>query len=293
MTTIKDMMIETEFMKLYEELLSINEDTLLNEAGDFGGYKKAFLNFAKGLYYVRFEAEDGQRVKPEGKEISSTDIAPETTKQSQAGTAKELGDKIIGPNSNIEVEFKDNVPTQRELTSRELVAKSNRKLGAKQRIQYTKKQQNAETGEVENVYTIYDTYASVLHHMDTDHGHNAKLRDYTYKPTNGDPSKTKVFSLTDDGLYNYVLVSANTQKQASYGHMLIHVLILIVAALKETKENEPIISLITGALDRQLIANNGEATVFTIFDPNASDIIKTKKLNSISALYAEIKSNPN
>ena len=275
--------MDFEFISLYEELAEINEEATLLE-GDYGGYKKAFLNFVNGLYYVKYEKDETEkRVKKANKQISNTNLAPVSTKISGKMSSKELADKA----EINKKEFNAKTDTLTDRSDKDLVHLFNKSVAARQVATYSGTRMNDETEQEEKVYAVYERYPSVLHHMNANHEDNAILRSYSY---NG--KSTAVFSATDPKLFNYVLITASTPNQAKYGHMLIHLAALIIAAIGETANHKSLIGTIMNALDTQLVANNGEGkTVFTIYDPQAE--FKISNFGKLYDLYKAIKDNNN
>jgi hypothetical protein len=268
------MNFDFDFFNMYDNLGMLNEHVVLTE-GDYGKYKKAFLNFINGLYY---DANN---------KISDATLAPRTTKISTAKAASELaGDANV---NTTETNFETG--SQQERSPRDIVRAVNRSIPKNQVALYSKKRVNPETGEKENLYTVYNKYPSILHHMNADHSDNAIVKGYTYTdPNNGEKTRTSVFFADDPKLYNYVLITANQQSQAKYGHMMIHLLAMIIASVGSMDTD--LLDKIIGALDAALTNNNNGSTIFTIYVNDASKNY-IEEFYTLSGLYNAIKDNPN
>lgn len=275
-----------DFLHLYEELTEINEAALLIE-GNHGAPKKAFLNLVQGLYYTKFNPDPGKRIKQDQKEISNSTIAPVTTKISQAKSAAELASETDVNTTETNIENGE----QRDLTSGEVIHKVNKSIAAGQIALFNKKHINPETGEEESLYTVYNKYPSILHHMNAEHNDDAVIRSYTFTdPSSNKKTQTSVFCIEDPKLFNYVLITANTHAQAKYGHMMIHLLAMIIASVGP--ENTALIDNIIIALDAALANNNKGSTLFTIFTGIEADNY-IKEFTNLKQLYETIKDNEN
>ena len=282
--------MDFDFLHLYEELSSINEETSLME-GNFGNPNKAFLNFAKGWYYTEFNLEPGEtRVRKDNKKISDDTIKPQSTKLSAPKSAQELASDT-GVNT-IATDFETGEQSKRSTAEIiHMVNKSSKKDN--QFAAYSKKRTNPETGEVENLYTVYTKYPSILHHMNANHDDDATIRWYRYTDNETNKKKsTPVFYIKDEKLFNYVLITANTPDMAKYGHMLIHLLAMIVASLGDKAKDDNLLAQIIDALDLALANNNNSSTIFTIYTgKEANGYIA--EFTSLKGLYNAIKDNSN
>ena len=252
---------ETDFMKLYESLLSINEDTILSEAGkhEHGKYKKAFLNLINGLYYDsnantfvgNQDNVHNTKVKVGGtlqdmiKYVNDTDPAnpkvPENTIDAKTDTVEPLSDE-------------------------QKISLVNRRLKSGQRAIATKKVVDDSGNEV-NYYSVYELTPSILHHVNGEHDDNAFVKGYRYEDTVDHKQKyTSVFVSGNSTLTNYILITAKTNKAATYAHMLIHILGMIAGAIGV---NNAEITNIAKAFDNQLTP---ETTFYFIEDINSMKV---------------------
>ena len=233
MTTIKGMMIETDFMKIYEELAGINEDALLTEAHEHGKYKKAFINFLNGAYYDN-GIQNAEKV--------------ENNRTGSRGTIDSIAaDKKIDINidDETELEYKDKV---KKVNDR---LKNNR-----QRAIPTHKE--IVNGETVQGFTVFNIKPSVLHHINGEHSDNITK----IKGTN----KTTLVDMTnglDDKIGNYALIRASSPRNASQAHKLVHLLAMISDALRNLEDSGSTIMGIARTFQKTL---EGKEVTFNYID---------------------------
>ena len=222
-------LLGTDFMTWYEELSKLTESLVLTEAGshEHGKYKKAFLNLINGLYYEK-----------DGKTIHGNSSNVHTNKSRDAGT---LADIVTAINTNNETSPKvatktldDTTWTQAEATPEQTIKAVNKQLGYNNKRAIRTKSVIDKDGNEVNYYAIYNLTPSILHHVDGWHDHNANVQSFAYTETVGDDKKrksTSVFKAGDELLKNYILIEADTQKNATYAHMLIHLAGIVAGAI--------------------------------------------------------------
>ena len=216
-------------MTWYEELSKLTESLVLTEAGshEHGKYKKAFLNLINGLYYEK-----------DGKTIHGNSSNVHTNKSRDAGT---LADIVTAINTNNETSPKvatktldDTTWTQAEATPEQTIKAVNKQLGYNNKRAIRTKSVIDKDGNEVNYYAIYNLTPSILYHVDGWHDHNANVQSFAYTETVGDDKKrksTSVFKAGEENLKNYILIEADTQKNATYAHMLIHLAGIVAGAI--------------------------------------------------------------